>query len=100
MKKCTVLEILDHETMFVRIDLGIGVSVERPVKLFGVTVLNEQGCRETLDALPVELHVRINEDRTRKYGQLLGTFYVEGVNINDTLLEKKFVKPFTKRKTS
>lgn len=88
--KCTILRIVDGDTVDIRVDLGFRLAMEMRVRLFGINApemnvpagkLAKEHLAELMP-LGTELIVATEKDRQEKYGRYLGTFYKDGTNLN------------------
>jgi hypothetical protein len=90
-----ILEVVDHWTVICRLDLPLAVSIVRPVRLTGVTVLKKTETIEFLrELIGCSVSVFIREDKTKKYGQLLGRIVHKGSDISSLLIDSKYAKKF------
>jgi micrococcal nuclease len=91
-----VVNVVDGDTVDVRIDLGLDIQREIRLRLFGINAAERftdlgkmatEALRDTLAGNP-KVTVRTFKDRTEKYGRYLAILTAEdGTNINDWLVE-------------
>lgn len=91
-----VVNVVDGDTVDVRIDLGLEIQREIRLRLFGINAAERftdlgkmatEALRDTLAGNP-KVTVRTFKDRTEKYGRYLAILTAEdGTNINDWLVE-------------
>jgi len=91
-----VVNVVDGDTVDVRIDLGLEIQREIRLRLFGINSAERftdlgkmatEALRDTLAGNP-KVTVRTFKDRTEKYGRYLAILTAEdGTNINDWLVE-------------
>ena len=104
--RCTILRVIDRDTVEVQIDLGFDLSFKSPVRLKGLNAPEATG--ETKAAgltaksylsglLPIAGQITIHTDYRRerdKYGRVLGTFWVNGININQAMIDAGHAVPY------
>jgi len=93
-----VLRVVDGDTVDVRIDLGFNVWHKCRVRMVGINapesrtkdleekekgLAAKEWLKERLDGTSVELQ----SQGTGKYGRVLGEFYIDGININQEMVE-------------
>jgi len=91
-----VVNVVDGDTVDVRIDLGLDIQREIRLRLFGINAAERftdlgkmatEALRDTLAGNP-KVTVKTFKDRTEKYGRYLAILTAEdGTNINDWLVE-------------
>jgi micrococcal nuclease len=91
-----VVNVVDGDTVDVRIDLGLEIQREIRLRLFGINAAERftylgkmatEALRDTLAGNP-KVTVKTFKDRTEKYGRYLAILTAEdGTNINDWLVE-------------
>jgi len=100
-----VNKVVDGDTIDVDIDLGFDVTFSSRVRLNGIdtpesrtTDLNEKKlgleCKEYLKhAISIAKVVVIQTekpDSSEKYGRILGTLFLDGVNLNQQMIDKGY----------
>lgn len=104
--RCSVLRVVDGDTVEVQIDLGFDMSFKSMVRLKGINAPEMTGT--TKDAgltaksylrglLPIAGNIAIMTDYHRerdKYGRVLGTFWVNGININQAMIDGGHAVPY------
>lgn len=95
-----VLKLIDHWTVECILYLPLNIQAVRPVRLYGLRPVNISACRDSLVALigRDDVTVSVREDKTGKYGQILGTLFCDGKNVNQSLIKDNHAKVFTPRK--
>jgi micrococcal nuclease len=101
-----VLNVVDGDTIDVRVDLGMEVKIDQRIRMLGYNspevrgVERERGLAAKaflVTMLPVGSQVILNtvKDRREKYGRYLGTVYVEGqsMTINDLMVSEGHGNP-------
>ncbi len=104
-----VTQVYDGDTITVDVDLGMRTWVhsekvrlaridapemrgeERPAGIISRDWLREQ-------ILGKRIILRTIKDRKGKYGRYLGEVYLDGVNINDQLLEQGLAEPWREKR--
>jgi micrococcal nuclease len=102
--KVKVVRVYDGDTIFVNIDQGFNDwKMNQPIRLCGVNapevrgVGKEEGLKvkaiveEMIANKPVVLHTI---DKKDKYGRWLGFIYIDGLNLNQLLLENGHAVPY------
>lgn len=93
-KHGTVDWVVDHWTLMCTLDLGLGVLVRKPVRLYGVS----EPTRAAIELLQryegSQAVFTISEDKSGRYGQLLATVVCDSMNLNDLLLETGYAQPY------
>jgi micrococcal nuclease len=99
--RCTVLRVLDGDTAEVDIDLGFRLHYRHVVRLCGINapeLRTRQGpaAKARLEALLMhQPRVRVRTTLPKefeKYGRILGTFIVNGVEVNAAMVADGFAK--------
>lgn len=100
--------VLDGDTVDVAINLGFDIHVKKRVRLLGINApetrtrdaaekvagykakeyLNQMLCAGT------DLVVKTKLDKTGKFGRVLGTIYVDGIDVNQHLQKQGLVFPY------
>lgn len=95
--RAVVTKVIDHWTVECIIYLPLNIQVIRPVRLYGLRPTDVDACKEALFFLVDRQDVTINvrEDKTGKYGQLLGTLFQDGENVNKFLIGENYAKVFS-----
>lgn len=102
-----VLEVIDGDTVDVSIDLGFSVQHTIRVRLYGINTpetrtRNKEEKQKGLAAKArlkelVEgkfVNIKTQKDETEKFGRYLAEIYVDGVNINQTLITEGHAKAY------
>lgn len=100
--RCTVVKVVDGDTVDLVVDLGLRVQTATRVRLIGLNCA-EHGTPEgdaatawMRERLPVGtvLTVRTKKDRTEKYGRWLGTLILDGAtdSLNHQLIDAGHAK--------
>ena len=105
--KVTIDRVVDGDTVDVHIDLGFNVTAFKRIRLFGINApetrtkdLEEKRkgieSKEWLEKLLTspKIILMTEKDDTGKYGRVLGTFFVAGININELMLTSKLALPY------
>jgi micrococcal nuclease len=98
----TILRVIDGDTVDAQVDLGFGVYIKRHIRLAGINTAKadtEVGIDAThyLTSKVLNRTVTLGVDAhraTEKYGRILGTLIVDGVNINADLVQLGFAVPY------
>lgn len=93
-KTATIDWVIDHWTVMCAIDLGLGVTLQKPVRLYGVCEPLQLTKKLLEKYVDCEVTLIISEDKSMRYGQLLATITCEGTNLNTLILEKKYAQPY------
>ena len=94
----------DGDTVTLAISLGFGVTMREKIRLLGINTPEVRG-KEKLDGLISRDRLRelidykdviivTHKDKGGKYGRLLATIYLDGVNINQQLVDEGFAKAY------
>ena len=103
--KAKVRGVYDADTITVDIDLGFGIIYTgQKLRLLGIDAPEVRGkerpeglkSRDALRAkiMGKDITIRTSKDRKGKYGRWLGIIYIDNININELLLEKKLGEPY------
>ena len=100
--KAKVLKVYDGDTITVSLDLGFGVSMISKIRLAGINTPEVRGAerqeglksRDYLRALILHKNVIITTERDKKgkYGRYIGVIYLDNMNVNELLVEKKLAE--------
>ena len=99
--RCKVVRVVDGDTVDVDIDLGFGVWLrDERVRLYGIDT-PESRTRDKIEkiyglaakdylkkAIGKECTLRTKKDGKGKFGRILGSFIVDGVDINQKMIEE------------
>ena len=102
--KATCVSVYDGDTVTLDISLGFGVTMREKIRLLGINTPEVRG-KEKLDGLISRDRLRelidykdviivTHKDKGGKYGRLLATIYLDGVNINQQLVDEGFAKAY------
>ena len=96
--KATCVSVYDGDTVTLDISLGFGVTMREKIRLLGINTPEVRGkerelglisrdrLRELIDYKDVIIVT--HKDKGGKYGRLLATIYLDGVNINQQLVDE------------
>jgi len=107
--KAKVTKVVDGDTIDCVIDLGFDIHVKKRVRFLGINAPESR--TRNLDEKKVGLYVKhvvdtiLSEadyeiilstslDETGKYGRVLGTIYLEEMDLNERLVEMKLASPY------
>jgi len=102
--KATCISVYDGDTVTLDISLGFGVTMREKIRLLGINTPEVRGkerelglisrdrLRELIDGKDVIIVT--HKDKGGKYGRLLATIYLDGVNINQQLVDEGFAKAY------
>lgn len=100
--KAVVLNVVDGDTVDVRIDLGLHVSVVQRLRLLGINAPETRGAERekgliakralTEKVLAKYVVVKTVKDKTGKYGRFLADLFLEGegISVNSWMVEQRF----------
>ena len=103
--RCTVERCLDGDTVEAVIDLGFDCWYKSPVRLKGINAPELKGAtyaagERARDFLagelakgPVVIRTELRRDKD-KYGRVLGTFLVQGVDVNQAMIAAGHAVPY------
>lgn len=104
--RARVLSVVDGDTVHLEVDLGFDVRQRMTVRLFGINTpeMNTKTGPQAKAALLGKLVDGIGtykevtllsiKDKREKYGRYLGTLVVDGVNLNEWLVEHGYAKTY------
>jgi micrococcal nuclease len=89
------------------IDLGLGVSIKRKLRLYGINtpelrgeereqgIISRNWLRSRLNSCE-QVYIQTIKDKNGKYGRLLAVLYVDNnpVSINEEMINKKLAKQY------
>jgi micrococcal nuclease len=102
---CT--DVYDGDSVTLDIDLGFNMWMRnQKIRLLGIDTPELRG-EERADGLVAaarlrdlienhEVTLQSHKDKAGKYGRWLGTIYLDGVNINQLLLDEGLAEPYPK----
>ena len=103
--KATCVSVYDGDTVTLDISLGFNITMHKQkVRLLGINTPEVRGeerelglisrdrLRELIDGKDVVIVT--HKDKGGKYGRLLATIYLDGVNINQQLVDEGFAKAY------
>jgi len=102
---CTIIRVIDGDTVEAWIDLGFDCWYRSPVRLKGINapelrgVSREDGeasrffLAKALEGVQVVVETEWRKDKD-KYGRVLGTFWANGININQLMVERGLAMPY------
>ena len=100
--KCTVVNVVDGDTVDVDIDLGFGVWMRKQrIRMYGIDAPESRTSNSTEKMYGIaakkfligmlddkELILKTHKDAKGKYGRILGEIICDGVNINEVMVEE------------
>ena len=103
--KATCVGVYDGDTVTLDIDLGFNHSMNnQKIRLFGINTPEVRGVereagliskQRVKDLILLKNVILIShKDKTGKYGRWLGTIIVDGINVNQLLLDEGLAKPY------
>ena len=104
--KAVVLNVVDGDTVDVRIDLGLHVSTVQRLRLLGINAPETRGeerekgliAKRALNEkiLAKEVVVKTVKDETGKYGRYLADIFLEGegISVNSWMVEQRFASRY------
>jgi micrococcal nuclease len=108
--KAKVINVVDGDTIDVVIDLGFDIKYSTRVRLYGINTPETRSrnkkekdaglkakCRLTellLNSEPGVIIRTIKDDSVEKYGRLLANIFLNGVNVNELLLQEGLAVPY------
>lgn len=107
--KCTLVRVVDGDTIDAYIDLGFKVVLKERIRLMGIDTpesrtrnLQEKSWGKAAKARLIELldecdgkfTLTTKLQKKGKFGRVLGTIVVNGKNANQVLIEEKFAIPY------
>jgi len=105
--RCDLERIIDGDTVVLVIQLGCHVSITRRCRLYGIDTPEVVGADRAaglaaarrLDELTVdaELTCHTHLDKNDKYGRLLVDLHLDGVSLNQQLIDEGHAEPYPKR---
>lgn len=104
--KATITEAYDGDTVTAIVDLGFNISSKIKLRLLGIDTPEIRGeerpegliARDYVRDLLLNKEVMIEtfKDRTGKYGRMLATIYIDGININEHLVKEGYAEIYKK----
>lgn len=101
-----VISVYDGDTLNVDIDLGFSIWIkDKSLRLFGIDTPEVKGATRNEGIVVRDwLRQRIEQgetiliesisDRPDKYGRYLAVLYIDGVNINQQMLDEGLARPY------
>lgn len=111
MSNFKVTDAYDGDTVKLVLDLGFSVKMKMTLRLAGIDTPELRGdereaglvsrnwLREQLLIArdeDIDVIVKTSKDKTGKYGRMLATIYIDGLNINETLVDKGLAEIYVK----
>ena len=98
-----VTEVYDGDTITVSFDLGLNIwSLDQKIRLYGIDTPEMRGdekasgtvVRDYVRSRILGRRIRIKtfKDKTGKYGRWLGLIFIDGMNLNEELIEKGYAE--------
>ena len=99
--KAKLDRVVDGDTVDAHIDLGFDITIHKRIRLAGIDTpesrtrdLEEKArglaSKDRLIELLDGSEFVLESKEVGKYGRVLGTLYIDGTNINDTLVDEGF----------
>lgn len=107
-QSCQVSRIVDGDTVDLVIDLGFRTFVKRRIRLYGIDApeVRTRDLEEKQRGLEAMLHLEslllggrcvLHSHELGKYGRVLGTLIVDGIDINERMIEDGFASRYKKK---
>ena len=104
--KAKVVSVYDGDTCRADIELGFGTVLKnKTIRLSGIDTAeirseNKENALKARDRLRElilgkEVIIQTMKDRTGKYGRIIATIYLDGMNVNEILVEEGLAKKTT-----
>jgi micrococcal nuclease len=103
--KANVIEVYDGDTVTLDVDFGCNIwQHDKKCRLYGIDTPELRGSKEEKAKgrksrdrlreliLGEAVFIKTHKDKTGKYGRLLVTIYIDGVDINDLLVKEGLAK--------
>ena len=100
--RASVTSVYDGDTVTLTVDQGLGSSRVEKIRLYGINAPELRGSertaglvsRDSLRAwvLGKDITLETIDDKRGKYGRLLGVLHIDGVNINQKLVQSGLAK--------
>ena len=96
--KANVINVYDGDTCRVDVELGFGVVLKnQAIRFYGINAIelrdeNGKKARDYLKSLILnkDIILETHKDKKGKYGRWLGTLYIDGLNVNEDMVNKKY----------
>ena len=93
--KAEVIRVVDGDTVDLNIDLGMRVWTRQRIRLLGIDAPEKRGDSRVeghaslgyLQQLLYQMPVIVRTEKTGKFGRWLGTLYVNGIDINQKMID-------------
>lgn len=101
--RCSVIKLIDGDTVDCNVDVGFRVSIAMRFRLAGInapemrTPDGPKSKQRLSELMPVgsQLIVRTSKDKQEKYGRYLGTFWdTEQHEVNARMVQEGFAEPY------
>lgn len=104
--RCEIMRVIDGDTVEAIIDLGFRCLYKSAVRLKGIdapelSLATRQAgeaaklfLAQALAQGPVTIQTELRNGSLDKYGRVLGTFWVGGVNINEAMIQAGHAVPY------
>ena len=102
--KAYVLSVYDGDTITCLVDCGFNIKVEMKLRLLGIDTPELRGeeredglvSRDYMRELILDKDVLIEtyRDKTGKYGRMLATIHLDGLNVNEHLITEGYAKKY------
>lgn len=101
-----IVAVYDGDTVTAVVDLGFNISFKMKLRLLGIDTPELRGAdkiegkrvRDIVRGMILDKQVEIKtkRDKTGKYGRYLATIFIDGLNLNQYLLDNNLAVPFMK----
>lgn len=100
--RCTLVRVIDGDTIEAVVDLGFETFTRKQFRLDGLNAPEKNTDRgqkaksflENAVSFGKEITVHTIKDKTEKYGRYLCILTIDGVNVNQALIEQKLAFPW------
>jgi micrococcal nuclease len=101
--KCTILRVVDGDSVHATVDVGFRITIEMRFRLTGInapelnTDAGKLSKKRLLELMPIgsEMIVRTKKDKQEKWGRYLGEFIdSEGHDVNSRMVSEGFAVPY------
>jgi len=95
-----VIKIIDSNTLIADIDLGFYITIRKKIKFFGINaeIKAKKFIEDVINKADGNIIINTYLDKKDRYGQILALVYVDGICLNDELINRGLAEEYNAKR--